>query len=208
MKLVAFSDTHGYYKQFDLPHGDVGIFCGDANFGSDRQSLDFLRWYADQPVPHKIVVAGNHDKFVCQQESLFKEFAKEHNIVYLNDSSVELDGINFWGSAYTIEFFSWYFMESKEKLKKHWDLIPGDTDVVITHQPAYGILDYANYGKENTGCKHLLDTLTKRVKPKVHICGHIHESFGQHELNNTRFYNVSLLDEDYKLVHDPTTIIV
>jgi Icc-related predicted phosphoesterase len=99
-------------------------------------------------------------------------------------------------------------METRDNLKRHWDLIPKDTDVVITHQPPFMIGDLSNYKQQHTGCEYLNDILINKIKPKVHICGHIHEGYGQQEIKGIRFCNVSVLDENYELKHKPTTIII
>ena len=46
------------------------------------------------------------------------------------------------------------------EIKKHWDLIPSYTDIVITHGPPHGILD-RTISNENAGCRELLDRLMK-----------------------------------------------
>lgn len=55
-----------------------------------------------------------------------------------------------------------------------WNLIPNDVDVLVTHSPPVGHGDLACCG-ERAGCVELLSTVQKRVKPKYHIFGHIHE---------------------------------
>ncbi len=84
------------------------------------------------------------------------------------------------------------------------DLIPGDTDILITHGPPFGILDMTIRG-EHTGCEELLRKI-ERVKPKLHVFGHIHEDHGQETKGDTIFVNASVLDSDYQLVHKPVII--
>ena len=55
-------------------------------------------------------------------------------------------------------------------------MIPLDTDVLITHGPPFGILDRC-YDDQRVGCEELLKAV-KRVKPKLHVFGHIHENYG------------------------------
>ena len=55
-----------------------------------------------------------------------------------------------------------------------WNLIPDDTDVLITHGPPAGHRDLTKAG-HNAGCVELLQTVELRVKPLFHIFGHIHE---------------------------------
>ena len=53
--------------------------------------------------------------------------------------------------------------------------IPDTVDIIMTHGPARGILDWCPEG--NVGCENLLQAV-RRVKPKMHCFGHIHESNG------------------------------
>ena len=53
--------------------------------------------------------------------------------------------------------------------------IPNDIDIVMTHGPPRGILDWCPQG--NVGCPNLLHAV-RRVKPLMHCFGHIHEGNG------------------------------
>ena len=53
--------------------------------------------------------------------------------------------------------------------------IPNDVDIIMTHGPPLGILDYCPQG--NVGCPNLLHAV-RRVKPLMHCFGHIHEGNG------------------------------
>lgn len=45
-----------------------------------------------------------------------------------------IDGLKIWGSPIQHEFFNWAFNRKRGKeIKKHWDLIPSDTNILITH---------------------------------------------------------------------------
>ncbi|MEG2243752.1 MAG: serine/threonine protein phosphatase, partial [Muribaculaceae bacterium] len=91
-----------------------------------------------------------------------------------------------------------------DDIRRYWDLIPEGTDILITHGPAYGILDRTE-GGDNAGCEELLSAI-KRIKPKYHLFGHIHEGYGVFETDKTVFINGSSLDEDYQAVNAPMTI--
>jgi len=73
--------------------------------------------------------------------------------------------------------------------------IPENIDVLITHGPPFGILDKTVRG-EKVGCQDLLAAI-KRIKPKFHIFGHIHEDYGTVTKDETTFVNASLLNERY-----------
>jgi Icc-related predicted phosphoesterase len=97
-------------------------------------------------------------------------------------------------------------MKSENELREKYAEIPKDTDILITHGPALGILDCLD-DKVTLGSGALLNRL-EEVNPKVSICGHIHTGHGKSVHKYTRCYNVSLLNEDYKLAFTPTIIKV
>jgi Icc-related predicted phosphoesterase len=59
---------------------------------------------------------------------------------------------------------------------------------------------------DHLGCEELRIAI-ERVKPKLHIFGHIHDPGGTiHKEGGTTFINASLLDEQYQLVRQPIVI--
>ena len=73
MKLVCFSDVHGY--DFDLPDGDVLIFAGDfGEFGSEDEAIKFVNKLRSFKHKYKIVVAGNHDRIFEKNLRVLKRF--------------------------------------------------------------------------------------------------------------------------------------
>src|SRR5690606_27103888 len=164
--------------------------------------VDFLEWCAEQTHTHKIFVAGNHDFFFEQADSDMISSVIPDGIVYLNDSSIEINGVKFWGSPITPWFNNWAFNRNRgSEIKKHWDLISNDIDVLITHGPPFGILNETVYGKR-TGCEELL-LRVYHVKPKFHIFGHIHEGYGSFTKGETSFVNASVLDDWYEMKNKP-----
>src|SRR5690625_1620059 len=143
MKIVAISDTHGRHADIVFPKGDMLIHAGDVSSrGTRTQVADFIDWFARQPHKYKIFIAGKHDFFLEQADvQEIKELIPE-GIIYLNDSGVEIEGIKFWGSPVTPWFYNWAFNRDRgEEIKQHWDLIPDDIRVLITHGPPSRILD-------------------------------------------------------------------
>jgi len=204
MQIVAISDTHGKHRDLQpLPEGDVLIHAGDVSRGGTKEQVtDFLDWFAEQNHPYKLFIAGNHDFFFEESESKKISRIIPKNIIYLNDSGVEINGVKFWGSPITPWFNNWAFnRERGEEIKKHWDLIPNDTGILITHGAPFGILDETVYG-DRTGCEELL-LCVEQVKPKFHIFGHIHEDYGSFTKGETTFVNASVLDDWYEMKNKP-----
>lgn len=198
MRLVVISDTHGLHDKVDcLPDGDALVHAGDfMSSGYDVQDIvSFNRWLGEQPFEHRVVCAGNHDRYFENAPQLAKELLT--NATYLESTGITLDGVTFWGSPYTPEFMNWAFMYQSGSGAKYWEMIPGDLDVLITHGPPLGILDQTSPGEPHLGCAELLD-MVRQKRPRVHIFGHIHGGAGTFESEGTRFINAAYLNERYK----------
>jgi predicted phosphodiesterase len=213
MKLVLLSDTHGHHRSVSVPNGDVLIHCGDATTDAGRASLrDFLVWLEALPHPRKLFCAGNHDWAYEKWPDLALAAVKEYapSATYLQDSGCEIDGFKFWGSPVQPEFCNWAFNRKRgPEIKRHWDMIPDDTDVLITHGPPAGHhgLDISGFDKSRCGCRDLYEAVM-RVNPDVHAFGHIHHSYGTHKMIHddgtwTHLFNASICDEAYKPTRHP-----
>ena len=124
------------------------------------------------------------------------------SVIYLNDSGVTIEGINIWGSPVTPWFYNWAFNRHRgEEILKHWELIPANTNVLMTHGPVLGIHDSVING-EHVGCRDLLEKV-KEIKPAFHVCGHIHEGWGKAKKGVTSFINACILNDSYELVNKP-----
>jgi Icc-related predicted phosphoesterase len=55
---------------------------------------------------------------------------------------------------------------------------------------------------EHVGCEELRAAV-ERVRPRVHIFGHIHHGYGMMDWNGTRFVNASVCNEQYRPVNPP-----
>jgi Icc-related predicted phosphoesterase len=203
MKITTISDTHGLHHQLQLPGGDVLIHAGDVcNRGSAIEALDFMNWFSNQNYAYKIFIAGNHDFYFEKEPIAAIQSLLPENVFYLNDSGITIEGISFWGSPITPEFHNMAFNRKRGiDIAKHWDLISPDTDVLITHGPAYGILD-KTFQNWYVGCTDLLARI-EEIKPQYHIFGHIHEGFGLVEREGTTFINTSSVDFRYKMRKTP-----
>lgn len=206
MKIVVFSDTHGGQRKVLLPEGDLLIYAGDMTVDGRRSRvIDFLKWLGRQPHPHKILIAGNHDFFFEEQPPSEINLLIPAGVTYLEDSGTTVNGIKIWGSPITPWFHNWAFnRQPGPDIQRHWDLIPGDTDILITHGPPYGILDKTTGGL-HVGCPDLLKKV-QEITPRLHIFGHIHEAAGITQHGATTFINASILDERYHVKNQPVVV--
>jgi len=203
LKTTFISDTHGFHNKLQGLEGDMIIHAGDVSSkGTKAQVEDFLNWFKNLSFKYKIFIDGNHDFFFEEAIALELKNILPDKVIYLNDSGVEIEGKKIWGSPIQPWFHDWAFNRQRgQEIKKHWNLIPIDTDILITHGPPLDILDSTIYGS-NVGCQDLLDKV-KHVKPDIHVFGHIHEAYGTKELNGTNFINASVLDVKYNQTNDP-----
>jgi Icc-related predicted phosphoesterase len=204
MKLTFISDTHSSHQNLILEGGDILFHCGDfTRTGTIREAKDFAIYIANQKYRHKIVIAGNHDFcFENQFKSEAEKILKDNGIIYLNDSFVVLEKIKIWGSPVQPFFHNWAFNRLRgEEINKHWNLIPEDINILLTHGPPHGLLDKV-YSGESVGCEDLLKKIAK-VQPHIHAFGHIHESYGTKNVVCTRFINACVTDLSYKVVNKP-----
>jgi len=220
MKITFISDTHAKHNQVtsSLPGGDVLIHAGDiSNKGYRTEIQDFIKWFSTiENYTHKIFIAGNHD-FSCQDEvSAVQELLRLNpgseylydDMFLIGDESADYDDmVKVWGSPWQPEFYNWAFNLPRQgaELKEVWNMIPSDVDILITHGPPYGHLDYVTYSKQNVGCELLRDRIDL-IKPKIHVFGHIHSSYGYKFDGTTHFFNAAVLDERYNFTQKPLSV--
>jgi Icc-related predicted phosphoesterase len=203
LKFVAIADSHGLHTDLILPPGDILIHAGDVSMkGEHCEIVGFLKWFDSLDYKYKIVIAGNHDFYFERESHEEIESVIPNGVIYLKDSGITVDGIRVWGSPITPWFFNWAFNRYRgDPIRRHWDLIPSNIDLLITHGPVFRRLDKNKKG-EHVGCKDLFQKVHE-IRPKVHVCGHVHESYGIIEKDGIKFINCSLLNENFELVNDP-----
>ncbi|XP_033629823.1 metallophosphoesterase MPPED2-like isoform X1 [Asterias rubens] len=228
VRFVCISDTHNQAARLlpTIPDGDVLIHGGDfTNVGSLKEIKQFNDFMGKLPHRHKIVIAGNHEvtfdrQLMTEQNShVFMSFATalqevkqedwKHipshltNCTYLEDAEVNIMGFRIYGSPWQPEFCDWAFNLPRGKpLLDKWNLIPTGIDILVTHGPPLGHGDLTT-SKERAGCVELLTSIQRRLKPKYHIFGHIHEGYGVTTDNTTTFINASICTVNYSPSNHP-----
>ena len=196
MEICVCSDLHGRHRDIEIPEADVLCVCGDLVYaGNIIHMEDFLEWIQELPHQKKIIIAGNHDFPIEKNTNHWRKRIRNAGGIYLQDESVLIDGVNFYGSPWNLTP-GWAFGDSS--FKEVWDKIPNNTDVLMTHSPPYKILDQSSRGIRY-GCPNL-EKVVKRIKPKYHIFGHIHKSFGETTIDETTYINSSIWYDNSKPV--------
>ena len=195
MRIVCISDTHGLHRKLSVPLGDVLIHAGD--FSSCTAQLDvideFNDWLGNLPHAHKVVVAGNHD--LLFESSPLQARERLSNAIYLESSGATIDGFHFWGCPVTPVLRKMAFsVQRGAESSGFWKKMPVNTDVLITHGPPFGILDKQDILASHDGCDQLIKAVL-RVKPMLHVFGHIHGGYGVEEgPHGTQFVNSAVLN--------------
>lgn len=233
MIVYAASDLHGELP--DPPDdAELLLLAGDicpnfGGYGKRRGSLardglaqrdwlikDFASWTTN--FKGDIVMTwGNHD-FVGEKPWLVKDFmaATAGNVYLLNDSAAVVRGLRIWGTPWVPALPYWAFFSRKEGLEARASLIPLDLDVLMTHGPPRFAGDYIPGGTEKQISKYgnlhgmnvgdpSLNAAILRVKPRVTICGHIHEARGHYDVRGNPVVNVAAVDAAYVLHPQPFT---
>ncbi len=181
MKFVCVSDTHNWLDRIRLPAGDAIIHAGDLTGRGSLEEIERgIKEFAQLNYQYRILIAGNHDFGFEREPGAAREILARYNqeIIYLQDQAVNIEGIKIYGTPWQPWFHNWAFnLERGVEIKKKWDLIPDDTDILITHGPPYGFCDLTDRGI-HAGCEELLMAVRERVRPKYHVFGHIHEGYG------------------------------
>ena len=188
MRILHLSDTHNQHNRLvDLPNADTIVHSGDFSFaGSVDEAIVFIEWFTSLPYKYKIFVAGNHDD--CLYEANLEGL--RDNCFYLCNSCITIENVNFHGMPLFMDDF--VSGDYDRNLRK----IPANTDVLITHQPPHGILDFAS--NIHYGDVLLLQKILE-IKPTYHLFGHIHDAYGIVANKHTTFVNASVVDENYQL---------
>ncbi len=165
-----------------------------------------LRLLMDIQAPLKLVIAGNHDFTLDiptfrekvanarppldpelvkkiygahgEARQLFED-ARSAGITFLDEGSHQFfleNGaiLTVYATPYTPSLGDWGFQYPPNQ--GHNFSITKGVDLVISHGPPRGIMDYTD-SKQRAGCPHLF-TAIARARPRIHCFGHIHEGWG------------------------------
>ncbi|CAF1156670.1 unnamed protein product [Rotaria sordida] len=230
-RIVCISDTHSRYG-FTLPAGDILVHAGDFSMSGEQSEIENFITCLKSLTQYrlKVFIAGNHD--ITLQPAFYEKnwerwhrgrkqnweligrlvrdssLAANYGIIYLEDQQFidNVTGLKFYGSPYQPEFHNWAFnlpINSIE-IKEAWSRIPNDVDVLLTHGPPTNILDENSAGI-HVGCAQMLARIMS-VRPRLHVFGHIHESYGRLENGSTIFVNASTCNLSYQPVQAPIVI--
>ena len=210
MIIDCISDLHGHYPT--LQGGDLLIVGGDLTAkGKQIEYGNFSHWLWEQQYRKKIIIAGNHDNYLNHFISISDMLSCD--VEYLEDSGTEFEGLKIWGSPWTRSFEGQnphcmaFTLATEAELAKKWELIPKGVDILITHSPCFGIFDQTIRG-EHVGSTSLAAWRNEGKRPKLHVCGHVHEGYGMEKDFKRCYVNASYVNERYQPVNKPIRVIL
>jgi Icc-related predicted phosphoesterase len=230
--IIAVSDTHTIYDFADVPEGDLLIIAGDILLEGTVTELQTVMLQLDMEShkwKHILIVPGNHD-FIFQQyynqDLSWEKFMEDcgikfypKNLTISIEGTVEILGLTIFTWSWVPYLPRWAFSMFDSSIERYIQKkfkMPEIVDIVVTHGPPYGILDWIpGYGK--VGSKTMEEVFN--FKYNLHIFGHIHENYGTtiQDSNNIihtdnaefrRYYNVSILNDQYKIENKPIKILL
>lgn len=227
-RVVCISDIHESLPE--IPECDLLVIAGDITYGfkgdhASQQAFlvnEFREWAQRVPADEVVVIAGNHDQSV-EAWGWPESVGSDRKLHYLQDSGLNVCGLNIWGTPWQPYFYNWAFNApergGEDFLKQKFDLIPPDTDILLCHGPPRGYGDRVGNpnvpdrsNQERVGSQSLVNAL-RRVKPRLMVCGHIHCDYGKWTLRDTdgsklptTIVNAALVNERYVLTKPPVVI--
>jgi Icc-related predicted phosphoesterase len=190
MRICCISDTHSLHRQIKIPKNiDLILFAGDISNRGELSSInDFNRWIGDLSIP-TIAIPGNHDLSLEKMDGKLLL----NNMTYLVNEITNFQGLRIFGSPMVPRLGTWAFGQSPREAMRFWSKVP-KADVLLTHSPPRGILDRGGDYMDELGCPFLEENVRNRIRPKLHLFGHIHESSGIYKSIRTTYVNASICD--------------
>lgn len=203
IRVVVFGDTHEHHRDVSVPDGDLLIHVGDItrNSFSPRAIQDFDAWLGHLPHQYKIVIPGNHDYSLA--DPAWQKLIT--SAILLINNGVELMGLKIWGTPITPVDHGHFGGETASDRENQFRAIPDETNILISHGPPHGILDRNNISSVPQGCHELLAAVT-RIKPMVHVFGHIHAGYGRRQIAETLFVNCAVAGMLSRPIRDPQVL--
>jgi Icc-related predicted phosphoesterase len=149
----------------------AGDICEDGLLESQRRHLNgpFRRWLDGLPAVVVMTVWGNSDSIRDVPEEI-----PCLRWTLLRNERCTVGETRFFGAAWESEA-----NDTAPDEKQNAACVPEATDVVVAHRPPFGLCDRTEGGK-HVGSEELLERLLV-VRPRLVICGHVHEARGTRE---------------------------
>lgn len=219
MNLLHISDTHSYMNEmkgdFDLiihsgdflPNkkislGEIRNEKEEIKFQEEwikRKMVDLVIWIKEKPF---LFCAGNHD-FIDPTPLMRRGGI---NAIDITNKLYNYNGIKFYGFPYVPYYGYWNNELFNDQMSNELDKVAslcneGAIDILVTHCPIYGILDYDPKQQKHFGNQALADFFNYKIHkyPKALLTGHVHSANSTFTLNNMFISNAALTQRIIKI---------
>ena len=189
LKILSIADLHGsqyrlniLLKNIKKYNPDLVIICGDiTQFGPEDVAINIL----NQIKVKTLAIHGNIDT-----DEVLKAIEKS-NAVNIHLKKIIFNNFSFIGLGGDIKslFKTKIYIKVNENFKTLDDAIDEST-ILVTHIPPYGLQDKIFIGF-HAGSK-LIRNIIDKYKPRLVLCGHIHENPGFIKYKKTIIINCSI----------------
>jgi Icc-related predicted phosphoesterase len=188
MKVLAVADIHGaqyrmnlVLKNIQTHHPDVVVLCGDiTQFGPGELATNLL----NQIPVQTLAIPGNIDTFDVD------EGISASKAINIHMKQAMVQGVPFVGIGREIPSPLQDTLIAEGKEKKPLSEMLKSTSVLVTHYPPFKLQDRIFVGTHG-GSKELR-SIIDRCKPRLVLCGHIHEDPGVNRVGETTVVNCSM----------------
>jgi Icc-related predicted phosphoesterase len=183
LKLLLFSDIHSNLDRCQAlvelaKKEDVEVVIGAGDLGNLRTGLSRVVGILKEITKPVILTPGN-----SESETELSEACKAWpSAIVLHASGTRVGGVDFWGIGGGIPvtpFGDWSFDFTEEQAIEMLAGCPKG-GVLVSHSPPKGVVDVSSRGK-SLGSVAVREAIIAK-KPRLVVCGHIHESAGKTEM--------------------------
>jgi uncharacterized protein len=176
MKILAFSDLHlarARAEEIVAASRVADLVIGAGDFCNMRKGIAEAMAMLGGIEKPLVLVPGNNESL---EELRMAAPAGAH---VLHGESVDIDGVTFFGIGGGIPvtpFGAWSWDIPEDEAAELLARADG-ADVIVSHSPPKGIADRTS-GGISVGSTAVRDAIA-RVQPKLVVCGHIHDCWGE-----------------------------
>ena len=177
MRILAFSDLHRDLEQaarLTEMSADADVVIGAGDFASIHEGLEETINALSGITAPTVLVPGNNERLGDLQEAA----ANWDAATVLHGNSTEIGGQVFYGlgGGIPVTPWSWSFDVEETDAEAMLAGLGGD-DFLVLHSPPKNHCDAAGDGL-HLGSPAIAAAI-ERTQPKLAVCGHIHESWGE-----------------------------
>lgn len=189
MKLLAFSDLHRDLSQAERlveMSAEADVVIGAGDFASVHEGIEeTIAALAAIEVPTVLVPGNNETEYALREAANGWSAA-----TVLHGGGATIDGAEFYGlgAGVPVTPWDWSFDLDDEAAAAMLGPCPEDA-ILVLHSPPKGHCDEGGPGN-HFGSEALLQAIEAK-RPRLAVCGHIHESWGcQSQIGDTPVRNL------------------